>query len=211
MTVDVTAMMRHGDMIRGTGERTPLRSRFGLSESQTVFVYVGRLESYKGITVLLEAFAALARLRPECALLIVGDGALRGQVEAAAAGSPTIAYAGRRGTDDVMAAYACADVAVLPSTFEPWGLVVNEAMAFGLPVIATDRVGCVDDLVLDGKTGRVVKAESAAALQAAMQELAASEPDRRRLGEAARALISGWTLENQAAILVSAWREWRRK
>ena len=89
--------------------------------------------------------------------------------------------------------------------FEPWGLVVNEAMAAGLPVIASERVGCVDDLVVDGKTGVVIGADSPSSLAKAMTRLADDAPLRQAMGVAARQRISSWTIEAEAKIVVGAW------
>jgi glycosyltransferase involved in cell wall biosynthesis len=105
----------------------------------------------------------------------------------------------------VIRAYNCADIGVVPSIFEPWGLVVNEAMAVGLPVIASDRVGCVDDLVKHGKTGMVYHAGSPEELSRVMLHLLESPKKRIQMGLGGRRLISGWTLEQQARTTVAAW------
>ena len=158
MTVDVAEIMRRSQALSEQEARPGLRKELGFSESQIVFIYVGRLETYKGIEGLLDAFDGLSRTHPEAALLLVGYGTERKRVETAASVKESIHYVGRLDYDHVIRAYNCADVAVVPSIFEPWGLVVNEAMAVGLPVIASDRVGCVDDLVEHGETGLVYHA-----------------------------------------------------
>jgi len=95
--------------------------------------------------------------------------------------------------------YAAADVLVLPSvptrTFrEPWGLVVNEAMNRGLPVIASDAVGAAaGGLVRDGRNGAIVPAGDPIALAAALRRLAGDPALRARLGEAGRADVSTYT------------------
>ena len=87
-------------------------------------------------------------------LAVAGDGSLRAHVEAIAAKPDCrVTYLGRLSGDDVLRSYLAADLLVLPSLFEPWGLVINEAMACGLPVIVSDRVGCADDLVRPAETG----------------------------------------------------------
>jgi glycosyltransferase involved in cell wall biosynthesis len=98
-------------------------------------------------------------------------------------------------------AYAAAELAVLPSVrtprfLEPWGLVCNEAMHQGRPVVATDAVGAVaGGLVRDGQTGLVVKAGDSAGLAAAIDTLLADEPLRARLGAAAREAVSAYTYD----------------
>jgi glycosyltransferase involved in cell wall biosynthesis len=205
MTVDVAGISRRRDAVDRDGQRAALRALLGLGRDDIVFVFVGRLEPRKGVAHLLEAFGALSAARPDVALLVVGDGGERQRVAAAAAGNAQLRYAGRLDTEKVIAAFCCADVALVPSLIEPFGLVVNEAMAAGLPVIASDRVGCVDDLVKHGETGLVVPAGSAGALREAMAQLADSRQLRTSMSAAARVLISGWTLEQQARIIARVW------
>jgi glycosyltransferase involved in cell wall biosynthesis len=205
MTVDVSDIIRRSRAIRSTEALEDLRGKFGFSENQTVFIYVGRLEFYKGIRCLFEAFEILRRTWPEAALLVVGDGPERTWLEAAVRGSGSIRWAGRLDYENVIRAYNCADVAVVPSLFEPWGLVVNEAMAVGLPVIASDRVGCVDDLVRSGETGFIFPSGSAEELSDAMSRCMKNPQQRVTMGAEGRRLISGWTLEEQARTIVAAW------
>jgi glycosyltransferase involved in cell wall biosynthesis len=106
-------------------------------------------------------------------LAIVGNGTLRPLVEQAVAADSKIVYAGRQPTATVVQWMRASDALVLPSLFEPWGLVVNEAMCCGLPVIATERVGAVD-VVFDGLNGIIVPAEDVPALTAAIEKLAAN-------------------------------------
>ena len=205
MTVDVTDIMSRSDAARANG-RAALRASFGLPENAVVFIYVGRLEARKGLTTLLAAFSRLHDARANAVLLIVGTGSEQPRVEAATRVNAAVRYAGRLDHDAVINAYASADVAVLPSIVEPWGLVVNEAMAAGLPVIVSDRAGCVDDLVTPGETGIVVAAGAMEPLHDAMRDLVDHPARRADMGRAGRQRISGWTLEDQAARIVDAWR-----
>jgi glycosyltransferase involved in cell wall biosynthesis len=88
--------------------------------------------------------------------------------------------------------YSMADVFVLPSSFEPWGLVVNEALCFGLPVIASDKVGACGDLVQNGVNGFVYPAGDITALGERLQDLLANADRRSTMGIASRTLISHW-------------------
>jgi glycosyltransferase involved in cell wall biosynthesis len=204
MTVDVEAIRRFCAENR-EAERSATRARWGLSVEEAVALYVGRLEEDKGVDLLLAAFAGAAAQYENLRLVIAGDGSLRGRVNAGAAADRRIVYLGRLSGDDVLRAYVAADFLVLPSRFEPWGLVVNEAMGCGLPVILSDRVGCADDLVRGRETGLVVAAGDEAALAAAMVRLARDEAPRRPMGQAAEKLISSWTLGNEARNVISAW------
>lgn len=201
MTVDVRSFMEQVE--RHRVEATSVSCR----DKPTVFLYVGRLEDYKGVQDLLDAFATLFEEGGQTRLIIVGDGSLRARVEDIAHGHPAIDYLGRLSGEALYFAYACADVFVLPSRVEPWGLVVNEAMAAGLPVIATDRVGCVDDLVRDGENGRIVPSASRAHLVGAMRSFIRQPETAATMARMSRQIISGWTIEDEAQIMLDAWRE----
>ena len=96
--------------------------------------------------------------------------------------------------------YAMADVFVLPSGAEPWGLVVNEAMCFGLPVIASDRVGAAADLVKPGSNGFVYPAGDVPAL-AQLLEQVLEDGASERLGQASLEKIGEWGLEEDVAAM----------
>lgn len=170
-----------------------------------VFLYIGRLVPGKGPDLLVQAFSTLQQ--SNVSLVVAGDGPLRQAIVAAAERDPRIQWIGRKTPGELIAVMAVSDVLVLPSVYESWGLVVNEAMAAGLPVIATDAVGCVDDLVFDGSTGYVVPAGDAHALALAMSAIAANPDERRRMGENASRVIAPWTLANEAATIVAAWKD----
>lgn len=204
MTVDVAAISRHADGI-DAARRAKIRQDLGLSVEAVLYLYVGRMEPHKGLQELIEAFGRLPSAGP-AALLLVGEGALHDVLTEAVAIDPRIRWTGRLSGAALLDAYAAADVFVLASRFEPWGLVVNEAMAAGLPVIATERVGCVEDLVIEGETGKVVQAESASALAAAMGALLVDQALRDSLAGNARKLIATWTLENEAGVISNTWQ-----
>jgi glycosyltransferase involved in cell wall biosynthesis len=164
------------------------------AEARTRFLFVGRPAREKGLDVLLAAWLASRLEPPTAALILVGPGA--GPAGSPAAGAPGQAYAGVRSLGRVAAVelrsiYAACDVLVVPSIptrafREPWGLVVNEAMNRGLPVIASDAVGAAaGGLVRDGHNGLVVRAGDSAELAAAIERLGADAPMRARLGKAA--------------------------
>jgi glycosyltransferase involved in cell wall biosynthesis len=96
------------------------------------------------------------------------------------------------------------DVFVLPSRREPWGLVVNEAMVCGLPVIVSDACGCVDDLVVPEQNGYVVPVDDVEGLAQVMTALAKDREKRVAMGEAARETIAPWVIERQAETIKTA-------
>ena len=153
----------------------PLRREAEQHDGRTRYLFVGRLIERKGLDVLLDAFARFDGGE----LHIAGDGPLRPLAEAAAARDPRIRLVGHLVGDALAQAYRDADALVVPSLYEPWGLVVHEGLAHGLPVVATDQVGAADDLVDPGVNGYVVAAGSAAELGEAMSAIAAWTPNRR--------------------------------
>ena len=145
------------------------------TDAGTRYLFVGRLIESKGLDVLLDAFGRVGVGE----LWIVGDGPLRQMVDAAAARDTRIRVIGHAAGNALAQAYREADVLVVPSLYEPWGLVVHEGLAHGLPVIATDQVGAADDLVDPGVNGFIVPAGSVPALTDAMTTIAAWTPERR--------------------------------
>lgn len=205
MTGDVAAIADYADGFNAAA-RAEARRRRGVPEHAVVVLYVGRLEPHKGITELLRAFRLLYQSREDIVLLVAGTGSLEGVVRQCAAQNNAVRYLGHLVGAELREAYAIADMLVLPSLFEPWGLVVNEAMASGLPVVATDRVGCADDLI-DDETGMLVTSGAAEPLSRAIAMLARNSEMRRRMGSAARRRIDGWTLRNWAELTVAGWRQ----
>ncbi len=149
----------------------------------TLFAFVGRLVPYKGLDVLIEALA----LAPDARVIVVGDGRERAPLEqqARARGvSARIRFAGEVDEAEKLATLHAADAFVLPSTTtaEAFGIVQVEAQLVGLPIVATDLPTGVTDVTRHGETGLVVPPGNAAALAAALQQLAADPDLRRRLG-----------------------------
>jgi glycosyltransferase involved in cell wall biosynthesis len=153
-------------------------------QADFMLLFVGRLVREKGVRILLDAWRE-ADLGKDAILAFAGEG----PIKPAGRGVRTL---GRVEGQALPALYAAADALVLPSirtaTFlEPWGLVVNEAMHQGTPVIASDAVGAVaGGLVRDGRNGLVVPAGDARALATRIEALAANAELRRQLGEAAK-------------------------
>ena len=149
-------------------ERPVERHRRPTEEGQPHYLFVGRLIETKGLEVLLEAFRGLDAGE----LWIAGDGPLRRVVESAAAQNPRLRLHGYLEGDALADVYRQADVLVVPSLYDAWGLVVHEGLAHGLSVITTDQVGAADDLIDPGTNGYVVPAGSPQALAEAMRAVA---------------------------------------
>jgi glycosyltransferase involved in cell wall biosynthesis len=158
------------------GPDPPLARTGLLAPGQPRYLFVGRFIESKGIDVLLAAFRRLERGE----LWLAGDGPLRSFVEGEAKGDPRIRVLGYADEQMLPELYRQADILVVPSLFEAWGLVVHEGLAYGLPVITTDEVGAADDLVDPGVNGYVVPAGSHEALAEAMGSVAEWAPSQWR-------------------------------
>jgi glycosyltransferase involved in cell wall biosynthesis len=174
------------------------RARHGLPDLP-IALYVGRLVPEKGVDVLFDAWTAIARAH--ATLVLIGDGPLGARARAI----PHARLLGPLPREQLPVAYAAAQFALLPSIptkrfKEPWGLVCNEAMHQGRPVIATNAVGAVaGGLVRDGQTGLVVPAGSREALAAAIVRLLSDGQLRARLAVAARGAVASYTYDAMVA------------
>lgn len=170
------------------------RQRYHLSQSRRWLVYSGRLVSVKRVDLLIDAFASIAAERPEWSLAIVGDGVLRDELQARVPQhlADRVKWLGFINKQhDVSSIYRAADVLVLPSDYEPWALVVNEALAAGLAVVATNVVGAAMELVRDGVNGRKTPPGDAAALADALREVTDAE-NVDRYKAASAAVLAEW-------------------
>jgi glycosyltransferase involved in cell wall biosynthesis len=186
-------------------ERETVKTRWRVG-GRRVVLFVGRLEKVKGLSCLLRAYLRLRKHRSDVALVLAGEGSLRAWVERVVSeeGIPDVVLTGFMQQDEIPQAYAAADVFVLPSEEEPWGLVVNEAMASGLPVVVSDRVGAWVDLVRDGENGYVIPAGDAAALAEAMERVLSG--DARAMGERSRQVVKSHSVEHEARGFIEAFQ-----
>jgi glycosyltransferase involved in cell wall biosynthesis len=176
------------------GRRQQVRAELGLRG--TAFLYAGRLLYGKGLDTLLDAYRDLRGEGADATLVLAGDGRdderlrRRARVE----NIPDVVFAGFREGLDLVALYRAADVFVFPTLGDAYGLVVEEAMASGLPVVTSSAVGEIRSRVREGETGYVVPTGDAHAFRDRMSALL--DPGvRRRLGDAARAWVSDRTPE----------------
>ena len=187
-------------------ERAALRARRGARERLALFP--ARLEAAKGIDPLLRAWSELdARERADWTLLVVGEGPRQPALDRArAALEPgAIVQLPAQRPEELAGLYAAADLLVFPSLGDPWGLVVNEAMAAGLPVLGSRWAGCADELIAEGDTGWCFDPLDPEDFRRALRR-ALSDPDAARLGERARRRVAAFTPARQAEGLRAALR-----
>ena len=173
----------------------------GLADPAPFFLVSARFISKKNLPGLLEAYARYHAASPDpWRLVLLGDGPLRNVLEQQATAFPSVTFAGFQQIDVLPAYYAHASAFVLPSTTEQWGLVVNEAMASGLPVLVSNRVGCAPDLVDEGVNGWTFDPYDIGAMAEALARLASLPAEEHTaMGEASRRIVADWGLEHYAS------------
>lgn len=142
--------------------QSALKRRLALTanRSEPCYVYIGRLSAEKNLDILLKSFAKVRASIPAARLRIVGSGPQMDELRALARSlsvDTQVEFPGSMSGQALYDEYSSATCLILPSRSEPWGLVVNEALAYGCPVIVSDRCGCVPELVVDRETGYVVR------------------------------------------------------
>jgi glycosyltransferase involved in cell wall biosynthesis len=183
-----------------------LRKTLDIPPNDIVFLFSGKLSPIKNPLLLLKAFehaasSSAARLH----LVFAGDGQLRFALESQAKMKDRTHFLGFQNQSVMPSVYQMANVLVLPSKSETWGLAVNEAMAAQRPAIVSDRVGCAPDLIHDGKTGIVFSSGDEANLAGSLIELS-SVGRTREMGRDAGTLIANWSIEAYATAVANAAR-----
>ncbi|HUS89460.1 MAG TPA: glycosyltransferase family 4 protein, partial [Desulfosporosinus sp.] len=172
---------------RASYDRESSRAMLGLNESTFAFIFSGKLIPRKESLLLLDAIGCLPSLE-DVAIIMLGDGPLRTSVlerGREVLGSRFL-FQGFVNQSKLGQYYLAADAFVLPSECETWGLVVNEAMQFSLPVITSDGVGCNKDLVIEGKTGFVFPRGNRTALEIVLRRVQSDPLRARKMGQNAR-------------------------
>jgi glycosyltransferase involved in cell wall biosynthesis len=188
--------------------REELRTRWGIAADATVFLYCGKFIAKKRPLDLLRAAEMAAGRSQGIHLLMVGDGQLRTECERLAQRRRLpVTFTGFLNQTELPGAYVAADCLVLPSDYgETWGLVVNEAMACGLPAIVSDQAGCAADLIIEGRSGAVFPCGDVTALSACLLDMAQDPHRLREMGQQARRHISAYSIDAAAAGVVQAVR-----
>ncbi len=175
-------------------DRDRVRSEWKIPAEGVVTLFCAKLQPWKGPMDLLEAFARAEV--PNSYLVFAGDGPERSHLECRASElglANRVRFLGFLNQSQLPSAYCAADLFVLPSLFEPFGLVVNEAMLCGLPVAVSDRVGAKFDLVRPDENGYVFPAGDVQALAAILRRILPDQEKRLRMGSAARRRMETWS------------------
>ena len=152
-------------------------------ENERIVLYVGRLDSEKGVDVLLRAFAGLLRSGQNAKLVLAGKGELRAKLEKLTADlgvQRRVVFAGYAVGEVLSYIYHSADVLAVPSLYEPFGIVALEGMICGLPVVAS-ATGGLTEIIQDGRSGRLVPPGDVSALSSALEQSLSDPAVRARL------------------------------
>ena len=188
-------------------DRTAVRASWGVSPDDSVIVFSAKLQQWKRPLDLLRAFAK-ANL-PNARLFYAGTGPLLPQLESEAASlgiASRVHFLGFVNQSLLSAVYTAADLLILPSELEPFGLVVNEAMCCGCPAAASDRCGAARDLVAPVHPEFVFRAGDIEALAELMKKATADPARLKAFGRASLAHIQTWSPERNIAAVVEAIR-----
>jgi len=197
-------------------DRAAVRAAWGASPKDAVVIFCAKLQPWKRPLDLLRAFAK-AKI-PKAILVFAGEGPLRSGLESEAAAlgiAGQVRFLGFVNQTQLPGIYTGADVMVLPSVYDAFGVVINEAMLCGCPVIASDHVGAARDLIAEGRTGFVYPCGEIDALAVLLQRALASRAQLSELGRVARMRMETWSPRQnaefaQGALAAQPSRRWIR-
>ncbi len=190
-------------------ERASVRARLGVPLDRSVVLFASKFQVRKHPDHVLHAAARLRDTGIRLTVLMVGVGEMDGSLRRLAAdlSLDSVIFAGFVNQAELPKVYAASDVFVLPSEAEPWGLIVNEVMCAGLPIVVSDEVGCVPDLVEDGDNGLLFKAGDIDGLTACLKRVLSDGDLRMRMGRRSRERIGRWDYGRCLEGLNAAMRE----
>jgi len=191
------------------GKREHLRRQLGLEPGRPIILYASKLSEVKRGVDLLDAYSQMSPdqvQEPHPYLIFIGEGDQRKILEerARTMNWSSIKFLGFRNQTELPGYYDLCDVLVLPSAFEPWGLVINEVMNAGRAVVVSDQVGCGPDLVKSGENGYVFKAGGIAGLRGALHNVLDNREKCQVLGQKSLEIINKWGFEEDVAGLKQA-------
>lgn len=178
--------------------RDILRAELGLKGK--VFLYVGRIEPHKGLHLLLKAFQSNAGMMQDASIVLVGSGSEEGKLKEYCQQnnlSDKVIFAGYKQPGELPRYYAAADAFAFPTLWEPFGIVVGEALASGLPVICSSFAGAAD-LVQEGKNGYVLDPHDTEKFAAILSSLVMDDDLLESLKQGALESIENFTVERSA-------------
>jgi glycosyltransferase involved in cell wall biosynthesis len=188
-----------------TYNRSDSRKELGLGREDFVFIFTGKLIKRKGVLDLAEALSNIKNIK-NISLIMVGDGPLRDTFESKVRPllQDKLIMAGFVNQSRIGFYYRAADAFLLPAEYDTWGLVVNEAMQFALPVIVSEKVGCHKDLVFENTTGYVFSVNNPVALAEKIEKMAHDPVKSKKMGQSAVKLIEKYSTQSAVEGIVEA-------
>lgn len=185
-----------------------LRKDLGIHDDDTVFLFMAKFIDRKRPLDLIAAAAKYHAAGNNSHVILVGDGALLETCRNTITANKltNVHLVGFKNQSELPAYYAAADVLVLPSEYETWGLVLNEAMACGLPCIVSDACGAAADMILEGKTGFTYPMGDVPRLAELMKYMAEHKEDLREMGRYAAAHVRNFSVTSTVSALENALR-----
>ena len=196
------------DCIASAGtRRNSLLSDLRLSPSLPIVLFASKLQARKRCEDLLQAYDSIREQAP-AQIVVVGDGPERARLTEYVRSRrlDEVRFVGFKNQSELPAFYDLCDIFVLPSDTEPWGLVVNEAMNAGKPIVVSDAVGAAYDLVPHGRCGCVFPVGDIGALASHLRVLIQQPDLRQQLGASARARVAAWNIDATVAGIRTAVR-----
>ena len=203
-TVDNDRMIAAATM--SPQERSSVRAKYGLRPGVPAVLYASKFMERKHPGDVIEAIRRLRAEGLEVDAVMVGSGELEASLKERAAAVPghPISFPGFINQQELPRLFGACDVFALPSEAEPWGLIINEAMCGAMPILASDEIGSVADLVVDGENGLLFRAGDIASFTAAVRKLVVEPHLIARMGERSLARIKDWNYDRCVAGLRSA-------
>jgi glycosyltransferase involved in cell wall biosynthesis len=187
----------------GRVDRAQVRAAWGINPAEKVILFCGKLQPWKRPLDALRAFSIAAI--PQSSLIFAGDGDLRSRIEAEASDlglGKRVHMLGFVNQSQLPGVYRASDMVIVASEYEPFGLVVNEAMLCGCVVVASDKVGAVGDLIIGGQTGFVYPCGDVQALTSILQNTLSNYSGLSIIANAARTQVRTWSPQASVAALV---------
>lgn len=187
-TPDIDYFIKESDEYRN--EKPKIKKDLGL-DTKFVILFVGRLVKEKGLFTLIRAFKEVKEAFTDLFLLIVGDGELKDELKEFVSREEIndVHFTGVIQNKELPKYYGISDIFVLTSYYEPWGVVVNEAMASGLPIIISDKVGAKGDLLLEGGNGYSFQSNNFIELKECILSLLKTPDLINKMGQNSRKII----------------------
>jgi len=201
LTLDVERFSRECEAF--VGRKRQLKKHLGLAER--VVLYSGRLVAQKGLIHLIEAYSIVRRWKEKISLLLLGNGRLELQLRTYCFSNKLdVIFAGFVQQRELPKYYALADVFVFPSLCDSWGVVVNEALAAGLPIVCSKYAGAAADLVEDGQNGYVVDPRNIEILAEKIRNILDDNRRRFKMGRKSKEMMKLCTIERASSGFMSA-------